>query len=158
MNEDMELNSMTEKKVYKTKKNISGTKARYISKISRDLRQQMILNGATNEEITQFQYDFLTQNGINIPESFLNIRQKKSNYEILAEFIENNLRASKRNVGAGIFYEKYVEYCARNKFSIIGKQEVFSYLRSNGFMKNSGTINGATHRNVIIGYVFTESG
>ena len=90
MSDNMELNSVTEKKIYKTKKNISGTKARYISKISRDLRQQMIQNGATKEELTRFQYDFLVQNGINVPESFLNIRKNDDEYEILGKFIEKN--------------------------------------------------------------------
>lgn len=158
MSDNMELNSMTEKKVYKTKKNISGTKARYISKISRDLRQQMIQNGATKEELTKFQYDFLVQNGINVPENFLNIREQKDEYEILGIFIEENLKTSKGNLSGNYFYKKYVQYCVDNQFRHIGKQEVFAYLRGNGLMKKSGTIGGKTIRNILIGYALIGAG
>lgn len=158
MSDDMELNSVTEKKIYKTKKNISGTKARYISKISRDLRQQMIQNGATKEELTRFQYDFLIQNGINVPESFLNIRKNDDEYEILGKFIEKNLKASEENLSGSYFYKKYIEYCINNQFRHIGKQEAFAYLRGKGLMKKSGTINGKTVRNVVIGYDFNLEG
>ena len=158
MSDDMELNSVTEKKIYKTKKNISGTKARYISKISRDLRQQMIQNGATKEELTRFQYDFLMQNGINVPESFLNIRKNDDEYEILGKFIEKNLKASAENLSGNYFYKKYIEYCIDNQFRHIGKQEAFAYLRGKGLMKNSGTIGGKTIRNVLAGYAFVGLG
>lgn len=156
MNDDMELNSMTEKKVYKTKKNMSGTKARYISKISRDLRQQMIENGATKEELTRFMYDFLMQNGINVPESFLNIREVDDEYESLGRFIEQKLKESTKNLSGNLFYQKYIEYCIGNQLKYAGKQEVFAYLRGNGLLKNHGTIDGVTVRNVIIHYAIAE--
>lgn len=152
MNENMELSSVSKKKVYKSKKSISGTKARYISKISRDLRQQMLLNGATKEELTKFQYDFLMQNGINVPESFLNIRETDDEYEVLERFIERKLKTSTGNLSGNSFYQKYVEYCIVNQFKYIGKQEAFAYLRGNGLLKKSGTIDGKTVRNVLIGY------
>lgn len=157
MNDDMELNSMTEKKVYKTKKNMSGTKARYISKISRDLRQQMIENGATKEELTRFQYDFLIRNGINVPERFLNIQESDDEYETLGRFIEQKLKTSIDNLSGNSFYQKYTKYCIDNKFKYIGKQEAFAYLRGKGLLKNSGTVGGVTVRNVIMHYSISES-
>lgn len=153
----MELDSFSEKKVYKSKKNISGTKTRYIGKILRDLRQQMIINGASKEEITRFQYDFLTQNGINVPDSFLNIKQFENEYEILEGFIAGKLKVSKNNLYGNNFYDRYINYCIENKFKSIGKQETFLYLKHRGLMRKSGTINGETKRNVIIGYEFIEN-
>lgn len=158
MEENLELSIVSKKEVYKSKKSVSGQKVRYLSKIAKDLRQQMVINGATAEEITKFQYDFLTQNGVNIPESFLNIKHQASGYEILTKFISENLQVSNENITTKMFYDKYIEYCVNNKFTTLGKQEVFSYLRNNGFMKKTGTVDGVTKRNVIIGYQLKKLG
>lgn len=69
--------------------------------------------------------------------------------EELEEKPGNNLKASD-------VYERFVSWCRRSGIGSESKGNFFQLLRSRGLIQKTGTVNGATVKNVVIGYRFPE--
>lgn len=54
------------------------------------------------------------------------------------------------------FYPQYVKWCNDNAFTPMQKHEVNKCLRAKGIYKASGTYNGKTERNILVGYSLTK--
>lgn len=50
------------------------------------------------------------------------------------------------------FYPLYVAWCTENDFVIADKHDINSFMRAKGIYASSATINGKTHRNVLVNY------
>lgn len=55
------------------------------------------------------------------------------------------------------FYPKYVEWCTENDFVIADKHDINSFMRAKGVYASSATVNGSTHRNVLVNYKYKSA-
>lgn len=85
------------------------------------------------------------------------IAEYKTSGQVFALFLET---CFERNDGAKIsladFYPIYEKWCTENDFAIGNKHEIIRHMRSKGIFKSSGTINGKTHRNILLGYKLSK--
>ena len=70
----------------------------------------------------------------------------------IANFLSDRMERTGKNTGAGTVYQAYRTWCIDCGFGIESKQNFFSELKAKGLFSPSGTVNGMTVRNVIIGY------
>ncbi|MCC8044021.1 MAG: phage/plasmid primase, P4 family [Clostridiales bacterium] len=98
--------------------------------------------------------------GLKPPESVTrDTEEYQHDSDKLQKFIDECLIESKGNCKAGDAYKTYAEWCRSNGQGIESKGNFFSDLKTKGIFKDTGTVNGATVKNVIAGYVidiFTE--
>lgn len=125
----------------------SGNKAQATLNIMSHLEKIMIKQGANNEEIMQFEHDFLKDNGIAVPDSFWISRNNV--FDNIETFIKDCTKESSNCMSAKDFYNNYILWCNKNCNKALLKSEVFSYLRSKNMIIEKGTVNGRTTHNVI---------
>lgn len=140
---ELELNAL--KAAYKKPKSVSGFKLGKLKDIMTHLENIMLNDGATNEMIKRFEYDFLTSNGVAVPDTFFITNPKKS----IGDYISNYLSPSNKNITGKQFYEDYCAWCKHVKVVPMGKKAAFEHLNNDGILSPIGTVNGKTYNNVI---------
>ncbi len=87
------------------------------------------------------------------------ISEYKSPGQVFDLFIASYFEPCKGGVIAlSDFYPKYEEFCTDNNFVIMNKAIVNEIMRAKGIFKSSGTINGKSHRNVLVGFKYKKDG
>lgn len=71
-------------------------------------------------------------------------------------FFDDCMEKANENTSGADVYKVYFKWCADNGYSVEGKGVFFSTLRDRGLMQKSGTIDGKTVKNVIVGYRIIE--
>ncbi len=80
-------------------------------------------------------------------------RRYASESDKIQRFLNDCLESNpKKNASGTVAHKKYIEWCNNNGYSADGKSVFFSSLRSKGLLKEHGTVDGTTQRNVISGY------
>lgn len=61
-----------------------------------------------------------------------------------------------RNIPIKILYDRYTDWCSKNKLQIDNKSSFISNIKSKGLYRPTGTVDGKTVRNVMHGYDFAN--
>lgn len=70
----------------------------------------------------------------------------------IGNFIAECLERTGKNSKAGDVYRCFSQWCDENGFGTESKTNFFDELRSKGLLAKSGTVNGVTYQNVVLGY------
>lgn len=81
---------------------------------------------------------------------------EKKNDKIYKFFKQELAKNSKKNVSCNNTYNKYCEWCGKNKLPSLSKGEFMQYLKDKNLWQKQGTVNGKTVQNVVKGYEFKE--
>lgn len=96
--------------------------------------------------------------GIKPPEA---VREATGEYQSqsdkIGNFMSEVLITSSKNSKAGDVYKAYQSWCQVNGYGQESKGSFFAELKTKGIYKPSGTINGKTERNVVVGYEIIEN-
>lgn len=71
----------------------------------------------------------------------------------IGTFFNECMTRANANTSAKSVYDEYSHWCASNGYGIENKGNFLAELRSKGLLADTGTVNGITLHNVIIGYV-----
>jgi hypothetical protein len=132
----------------KSKKGTSGNKARATLEIMNHLEKQMNKRGVSQDDIMQFEYDFLEQNGIAVPDSFW--IKRKSVFEVADQFWKEKTIKADKNISGKDYYCAYKEWCIKQGEPALNKGELFAYLKRKGLMSERGRVNDCSIHNVIL--------
>ena len=122
-------------------------------RILTELTKTMRDSGNSLDDIKRFQYEFCEENGINIPNIFM-----EGSVNSIKSFINECLEESDGNISVKEAYEKYVIFCRDKRLQIETKQDFMSYLKYNGMWKSRATANGKKVTNAIRNVKFKEEG
>lgn len=79
-------------------------------------------------------------------------------HEKIRSFLDDTLVGdSNSNISGNELYLEYRNWCLKNRGIAMGKVDFYSVLKDMNIMYPSGTINGFTQRNVVVGYRWKES-
>lgn len=148
----MELTQLKSKYDKPKTKVVSGYKLGKLRQIMYDLEQTMIKAGADNKLLKQFEFEFLTSNGVSVPDIFLTIATQFS----IGDYITARLVPSDKNITAKLVYEDYKNWCKLNNVEPLGKHEVIQYLKREGLLCKTGTVEGSTAYNVLLNTTFRD--
>lgn len=81
---------------------------------------------------------------------------EKKNDKINKFFKQELVKNSKKNVSCNNTYNKYCEWCDKNKLPSLSKGEFMQYLKDKNLWQKQGTVNGKTVQNVVKGYEFKD--
>lgn len=81
---------------------------------------------------------------------------EKKNDKIDKFFKQELVKNSKKNVSCNNTYNKYCEWCDKNKLPSLSKGEFIQYLKDKNLWQKQGTVNGKTVQNVVKGYEFKD--
>ena len=115
-----------------------------------ELQEPEVLSSVLNWALAGLQD--IRENGENPPlcvKAAIAMYQKKS--DKIRRFFEDTMEKTGKNSNGATVYESYRKWCGENGFTAEGKGTFFAVLRDRGLMK-SGTVDGKTDRNAIIGY------
>lgn len=70
----------------------------------------------------------------------------------IACFFDDCMIRDDGNSTGNYVYQSYKSWCISSGYSPEGKQQFFKELRARKLLADSGSINGSTHRNVVLGY------
>lgn len=97
--------------------------------------------------------------GLEAPCSVLRATEEyKLESDKLSTFIKECMKPSEKNTPGKEFYDKYKSWCDASGMFAEKKTSVFNDLRARGILAASGTVQGRTQLNVVVGYVFLEDG
>ena len=86
----------------------------------------------------------------------LTVKEATNDYQLqsdkIGNFINEVLKKSERNSKAGDIYKVYSDWCRSNGYGVENKGNFFAELKTKGLYKPTGTVNGCTVKNVVIGY------
>lgn len=115
------------------------------------LRQQDSISGIFNwciEGLKKFR-----QEGAIPPKAITDsTAEYRSNSDKLGNFINECLEKTGNNSKAGAIYSVYKEWCELNGFGVENKGNFFDELRGKNILAKTGTVNGITQMNVVLGY------
>lgn len=81
---------------------------------------------------------------------------EKKNDKIDKFFKQELVKNSKKNLSCNNTYNKYCEWCDKNKLPSLSKGEFMQYLKEKKYWQKQGTVNGKTVQNVVKGYEFKD--
>lgn len=81
---------------------------------------------------------------------------EKKNDKINKFFKQELVKNSKKNISCNNTYNKYCEWCDKNKLPSLSKGEFMQYLKDKNLWQKQGTVNGKTVQNVVKGYEFKD--
>ena len=81
---------------------------------------------------------------------------EKKNDKIDKFFKQELVKNSKKNVSCNNTYNKYCEWCDKNKLPYLSKGEFMQYLKDKNLWQKQGTVNSKTVQNVVKGYQFKD--
>ncbi len=70
----------------------------------------------------------------------------------LGLFLSETMESTGDNTGAGEAYKLFSSWCTDNGFGVDSKSSFFDSLKNKGLYAPTGTVNGSTVRNVLVGY------
>lgn len=79
-------------------------------------------------------------------------RQYAQDSDKIACFFEDCMIADESNSTGNHVFQAYKRWCAESGYSAEGKQVFFKELRSRNLLVESGTVNGSSRHNVVMGY------
>lgn len=82
---------------------------------------------------------------------------EKKNDKIDKFFKQELVKNSKKNISCNDAYNKYCEWCDKNKLPSLSKSEFMQYLKNKKYWQKQGTVNGKTVQNVVRGYDFKDN-
>jgi len=98
------------------------------------------------------------QEGATPPTAITNsTAEYRSNSDKLGNFISECLEHTGNNSKAGAIYSAYKEWCELNGFGVENKGNFFDELRGKNILAKAGTVNGATVKNIVIGYEIIDN-
>ncbi|MBQ8983282.1 MAG: DNA primase [Lachnospiraceae bacterium] len=93
------------------------------------------------------------EEGLEPPETVKNATDTyRSDSDKIGGFLAECLVHTGRNSKAKDVYEVYSKWCADNGYGCENKGNFFSELKTKGVFATSGTVNGSTVRNIVLGY------
>jgi hypothetical protein len=66
------------------------------------------------------------------------------------------MEKSTSNTAGGEAYTRYILWCNENGFTPENKGRFFTALRERGLLAKTGTVDGKTVKNVVLGYQITD--
>lgn len=120
------------------------------------LREPKNLSGVLNWCLAGL--ELYQKQGAKPPDDVINAT---ADYRIISDkignFIAERLEESPdHNLSAKIVYEMYSDWCKDNGYGQENKGNFFAELRTKGLLVPSGTVNGRTIRNVVVGYTVSN--
>lgn len=97
------------------------------------------------------------EQGLNPPRSVIDATaQYRQDSDKIQQFVDDILVPTPgENTPGSDAYDIYTEWCQKNGYGVDGKKNFFQDLRAKKLLANTGTVNGKTVRNVIVGYLPT---
>lgn len=80
----------------------------------------------------------------------------RSDSDKVGNFLNECMVKSDKNTKAKDVYDEYEKWCNENGYGVENKGNFFTELKSKNIFKPSGTVNGKTVKNIVVGYVFAD--
>lgn len=124
--------------------------------LKQELREREILSSVLNWAIVGL--NDLRENGENPPPCvIMSTNNYKAKSDKIMMFFVDCMEQADKNTAGGDVYKVYVEWCKENERGVEGMQRFFNNLREHRLMRESGTVDGITVRNVVAGYAIREA-
>ena len=93
------------------------------------------------------------EEGLSPPASVVQaVKSYRESSDKIQNFISECMEKTGKNSGAGSVYQAYKEWCSDCGFGIESKRSFFDELKAKSLFSPSGTVNGVTVKNVVVGY------
>lgn len=119
------------------------------------LKEQDEISGIFNwclEGLSKFRKEGLTI-PIEVKSATAEYRKNNDKFEL---FFDEKLTKSSKNITLADIYSSYKEWCEENYFAPQSKSTIKFKLKAKGIFIDSGTVDGVTKSNVIVGYELKE--
>ena len=125
------------------------------TKLKDKLKEQDEISGIFNwclEGLKRFRKE-----GLTIPKEIeIATAEYQKNNDKFELFFDEELTKSDKNITLADIYNSYKEWCSENGFAPQSKKTIKSKLKAKGIFIDSGTVDGITRSNVVVGYELKE--